>query len=424
MRSKKISQTRNAQAGNRPAFLKTRLSKRNASERHMRAASRREAREIQEHSKNSPSGSAKCQGQGKRRQSVESTPPEMKQMKRKLTDDSFDCGNSDGKQKKNSPTKRPEEKATPSGNSSEPQPKGGQAQKRRKISSAEENLSSVETPVIAKNLRSRIRGNAAIEGSTPGKEAENSGSSLGGLPNSSKSGTKENDSQNKNSPGPKSTKKGKKRASNGGSPSDAKESVKMRKRDPKSASSENVSAPPEKNTGQNQGKSTPAAGDPKKEATFKYTREGKGDSSDMGDSDTASSSMLERSGAVDKSVSRSSVVTKCSQLPGQPSASTSSQRRPPLLETPPTPAEEKFTLKKIVLVFDQQDSMLSNLHLHHTSHNNRLYKQDIGCSNMYEQDAHHNIYKHDTSSNNLIYKQCASHNGNFCKPDKAINIYK
>lgn len=254
MRSKKISQTRNAQAGNRPAFLKTRLSKRNASERHMRAASRREAREIQEHSKNSPSGSAKCQGQGKRRQSVESTPPEMKQMKRKLTDDSFDCGNSDGKQKKNSPTKRPEEKATPSGNSSEPQPKGGQAQKRRKISSAEENLSSVETPVIAKNLRSRIRGNAAIEGSTPGKEAENSGSSLGGLPNSSKSGTKENDSQNKNSPGPKSMKKGKKRASNGGSPSDAKESVKMRKRESGNAETKHETATLEVN--QNTAKNT------------------------------------------------------------------------------------------------------------------------------------------------------------------------
>lgn len=229
MRSKKRSQTTNAQTGNRPAFLRTRLSKRNASERHIRAASRTEAREIHQHSKNSPSGLAKCQA--KRSQSDESTPPEMFQMKRKLTDEPSDCRSNDSKQKKKSPTKRPEENAAPSGNSREPQQKGGQAQKRRK-SFAVENLSFAESPVITKSLRSCERGSAASESITLRIKAENSGSSSGVSPKSSKSGTEENDTQNKDSPGSKSAKKGtRKRASSSGSPSDAKESVKIRKKD-------------------------------------------------------------------------------------------------------------------------------------------------------------------------------------------------
>ncbi|XP_063597335.1 PHD finger protein rhinoceros-like [Penaeus indicus] len=227
MRSKRRTQATNAQTGSRPAFLKTRLSKRNASERHIRAASRTEAREIYEYSKNSPSGSAKCQSKGKRSPSVESSPPEMFQMKRKLADGPSDCGSNDSKEKKISPAKRLKEKAAPSGNGSEPQLKGGQAQKRRR-SSAEENLSFAESPVIAKSLRSRERASVASESTTPRKGAENSGSSS----KSSKSGTKENDSRNKDSSGPKSMKKGtKKRASCGGSPPDAKERVKMRKKD-------------------------------------------------------------------------------------------------------------------------------------------------------------------------------------------------
>ncbi|XP_042876888.1 uncharacterized protein LOC122256340 [Penaeus japonicus] len=228
MGSKKRSKVRKAQTVNKPVLLKTRLSKRNASERYMRAASRTEARERYEHLKNSPSVSTKCQGRAKRSLSVESTSPEMHQTKRKRTEEASGCKGDDGKQEKCSLTKKPQVEPCPSGTSSEQQPKDGL---KRKISPPEEKLlPHAESESKAKSLRTRESRESTLgEGTMARKGSEASGSSLHGLPKSNKSNPGENGPQNNSSPGPKNKRRGKKtKVSHRDSLLDEQDSVKMR----------------------------------------------------------------------------------------------------------------------------------------------------------------------------------------------------